>query len=81
MVRWYESYLVDPEFGHIPVGLYEVFILFCLITSLLYLFYESRYRNRTLGGFVMLVVRTAAVMSCLVQLFAAPMKSGHWFRP
>ncbi|MEZ5480549.1 MAG: c-type cytochrome biogenesis protein CcsB, partial [Thiolinea sp.] len=25
MVRWYESYLVDPEFGHIPVSnLYEV---------------------------------------------------------
>jgi hypothetical protein len=27
MVRWYESYLVDPEFGHIPVSnLYEVSI-------------------------------------------------------
>ena len=60
MVRWFESYLIDPEFGHIPVSnLYEVFILFCLITGLLYLYYESRYRNRSLGGFVLLVISAA----------------------
>ncbi|MEZ5451844.1 MAG: c-type cytochrome biogenesis protein CcsB [Thiothrix sp.] len=60
MVRWYESYLIDPEFGHIPVSnLYEVFILFCLITGLLYLYYEGRYKNRTLGGFVLLVISAA----------------------
>lgn len=60
MVRWYESYLIDPEFGHIPVSnLYEVFILFCLITSLLYLYYEERYKNRSLGGFVLLVISAA----------------------
>ena len=60
MIRWYESYLVDPEFGHIPVSnLYEVFILFCVITGLLYLFYEQRYRNRTLGGFVLLIISAA----------------------
>lgn len=60
MVRWYESYLIDPEFGHIPVSnLYEVFILFCIITGLLYLYYESRYKNRSLGGFVLLVISAA----------------------
>ena len=60
MVRWYESYLVDPEFGHIPVSnLYEVFILFCLITGMLYMYYEGEYRSRALGGFVLLVISAA----------------------
>ncbi|QTR50482.1 c-type cytochrome biogenesis protein CcsB [Candidatus Thiothrix anitrata] len=60
MVRWYESYLIDPEFGHIPVSnLYEVFILFCLITGLMYLYYEGRHNNRSLGGFVLLVISAA----------------------
>ena len=60
MVRWYESYLIAPDVGHIPISnLYEVFILFCLITSLLYLYYEQRYATRQLGGFVLLVVSAA----------------------
>jgi cytochrome c-type biogenesis protein CcsB len=60
MVRWYESYLIAPDVGHIPLSnLYEVFILFCLITSLMYLYYEQRYATRQLGGFVMLVVSAA----------------------
>ncbi len=60
MVRWYESYLIAPDVGHIPISnLYEVFILFCLITSLLYLYYEQRYQTKQLGGFVLLVVNAA----------------------
>lgn len=60
MVRWYESYLIAPDVGHIPISnLYEVFILFCLITSLLYLHYEQRFNTRQLGGFVLLVVNAA----------------------
>lgn len=60
MVRWYESYLIAPDVGHIPISnLYEVFILFCLITSLLYLYYEDRYETYQLGGFVMLIVNAA----------------------
>lgn len=60
MVRWYESYLIAPDVGHIPLSnLYEVFILFCLITSLMYLYYEHRYETKQLGGFVMLVVSAA----------------------
>jgi len=60
MVRWYESYLIDPEFGHIPVSnLYEVFILFCVMTGLMYLYYEQRFKSRGLGGFVLLVISAA----------------------
>jgi cytochrome c-type biogenesis protein CcsB len=61
MVRWYESYLVGSDVGHIPVSnLYEVFILFSMITALFYLYYEQRYGTRQLGAFVLLVI-TAAV--------------------
>ncbi len=60
MVRWYESYLIAPEVGHIPISnLYEVFILFCLITALLYLHYEQRFNTKQLGGFVLLVINAA----------------------
>ncbi|MBB5547604.1 c-type cytochrome biogenesis protein CcsB [Paraburkholderia fungorum] len=60
LVRWYESYLISADVGHIPVSnLYEVFVLFCLITSLLYLYYERRYATRALGAFVLLVISAA----------------------
>jgi cytochrome c-type biogenesis protein CcsB len=60
MVRWRESYLISHDVGHIPVSnLYEVFILFAIITSLLYLFYERRYNNRAMGAFVLLVISGA----------------------
>lgn len=60
MVRWYESYLIAPDVGHIPVSnLYEVFILFCLITALLYLHYEQKLNTKQLGGFVLLVINAA----------------------
>lgn len=60
MVRWRESYLISLDVGHIPVSnLYEVFILFSIITALLYLFYEKRYQTRALGGFVLLVISAA----------------------
>ncbi len=60
MVRWYESYLIAPDVGHIPISnLYEVFILFCLITALLYLHYEAKFNTRQLGGFVLLIISAA----------------------
>lgn len=60
MARWRESYLIHVDYGHIPVSnLYEVFILFAVITALIYLFYEGRFRTRNLGGFVMLVISAA----------------------
>jgi cytochrome c-type biogenesis protein CcsB len=60
MVRWYESYLIGADVGHIPVSnLYEVFVLFCLITSMMYLYYEARYQTRQLGALVLLVISAA----------------------
>ena len=60
MVRWYESYLLGPDIGHIPVSnLYEVFVMFCWMTTGFYLYYEQHYQTRTLGAFVMLVVSAA----------------------
>lgn len=60
LVRWRESYLISPDIGHVPVSnLYEVFVLFSIITALIYLFYEGRYRTRAMGGFVLLVISCA----------------------
>ena len=60
MVRWYESYLLGVDIGHIPVSnLYEVFVLFCWITTAFYLYFEEHYKTRALGAFVMLVVSAA----------------------
>ncbi len=60
LVRWFESHQVAPDYGHIPVSnLYEVFVLFCWLTTLFYLYYEQHYRIRSLGAFVMLVVSAA----------------------
>ena len=60
MVRWYESYLIGTDVGHIPISnLYEVFVLFSLITALFYLYYEKHYNTRALGAFVLLVISAA----------------------
>ncbi len=60
LVRWYESYLIGVDVGHIPISnLYEVFILFSLITALFYLYYEQHYKTRQLGPFVMLIISAA----------------------
>ena len=81
MVRWYESYLIGADVGHIPISnLYEVFVLFSLITALFYLYYEQRYNTRPLGAFVLLVI-TAAVGFLLWYTVArdAP-TSSRWCR-
>ena len=60
MVRWYESYLLGADVGHIPVSnLYEVFVLFCWLTAAFYLYFEEHYNTRAMGAFVMLVVSAA----------------------
>ncbi len=60
LVRWYESYLIGTDVGHIPISnLYEVFILFSLITAMFYLYYEEHYKTRALGPFVLLVISAA----------------------
>jgi len=61
LVRWYESYLIGADVGHIPISnLYEVFVLFALITALLYLYIEARYATRLMGAFVLLVISAAS---------------------
>jgi cytochrome c-type biogenesis protein CcsB len=60
LVRWYESHQLGPDIGHIPVSnLYEVFVMFCWMTTVFYLYYEAQYKTRALGAFVMLVVSAA----------------------
>ncbi len=60
MVRWRESYLINLDYGHIPVSnLYEVFIVFAVMTALIYLYYEGRYQSRNLGAFVLTVISAA----------------------
>jgi cytochrome c-type biogenesis protein CcsB len=60
LVRWYESYLIGADVGHIPVSnLYEVFVLFCWMTAAFYLYFEAQYKTRAMGAFVMLVVSAA----------------------
>ena len=78
MVRWRESYLISHDVGHIPVSnLYEVFILFSVITALMYLLYEQRYKSRQLGGFVLTVI-SAAVAFLLWYAFA---RGAHEIQP
>ena len=60
LVRWFESHQIAPDVGHIPVSnLYEVFVLFCWLTTLFYLYYEQHYHTKALGAFVMLVISAA----------------------
>lgn len=60
MVRWFESHQIGPDIGHIPVSnLYEVFVLFCWMTGLFYLYYEARFKTRALGAYVLLVISAA----------------------
>jgi len=65
LVRWFESYQIAPDIGHVPVSnLYEVFVLFSWVTALYWLYYEDRFARAgrqlgSLGAFVMLVVSAA----------------------
>ncbi|MBX9849793.1 MAG: c-type cytochrome biogenesis protein CcsB [Rhodocyclaceae bacterium] len=78
LVRWYESYLIGPDIGHIPISnLYEVFVLFSLITALLYLHYERHYATRRLGAFVLIVI-SAAVAFTLWYTFS---RGAHEIQP
>jgi cytochrome c-type biogenesis protein CcsB len=59
-VRWHESYLIGLDVGYIPISnLYEVFILFCWMTALFYLYYEAQYKTYQLGAFVLTVILAA----------------------
>lgn len=64
LVRWYESYLLGADIGHIPVSnLYEVFILFSLITALFHLYYEEKYETLQTGPFVLLIISASVIFT------------------
>ena len=78
MVRWRETHMMGADIGYIPVSnLYEVFVLFAVVTALLYLFYERRYQVRSLGGFVLLVISAAVIF----QLWYAFERNAHEIQP
>ena len=61
MVRWRETHLSGADMGYIPVSnLYEVFVLFAVMTAMMYLHYERSFKNRAMGAFVSTVI-TASV--------------------
>ncbi|MDR0564774.1 MAG: c-type cytochrome biogenesis protein CcsB [Azoarcus sp.] len=88
-VRWHESWLLSPETAHIPISsLYEVMVFFCLVTALLYLFYENRYNTRKLGAFILPIISIAAVYmlwlafnttAYQIQPLTAPLRS-YWMK-
>ncbi|WP_325313774.1 c-type cytochrome biogenesis protein CcsB [Kingella oralis] len=78
LVRWHESYLLRPDAGHIPVSnLYEVFILFMVITGLMYLYYERKFAMQKLGVFIY------ALLCCLVgfTLWYSLSRGAHEIQP
>ncbi len=78
LVRWFESHQIGPDIGHIPVSnLYEVFVLFCWMTALFYLYYESHYKTRALGAFAMLIVSAAVGF----LLWYTVVKEAHEIQP
>lgn len=78
LVRWHESYLIGADIGHIPISnLYEVFILFCLITALIYQHYEKQYQTPSMGVFVLPII-TAAICFLLWYTFE---NNAHQIQP
>ena len=61
-IRWQQTYIGHPSWGHIPVtNMYDVMVLFCATTTLFYLYYESLGRTRGLGAFAMPMILVADV--------------------
>jgi hypothetical protein len=82
MVRWYESYLIGADVGHIPVSnLYEVFILFSMITALFYLYYEQRYAPVNWARSCCWSFRPRSASCCGTRWPATPPRSSRWCRP
>ena len=61
-IRWRETYIGHPSWGHIPVSdIYDVMALFCAMTILFYLYYEEDTQSRGLGAFVLPLVLIADI--------------------
>ena len=77
-VRWYETYLMGPGLGYMPVSnLYEVFIMFAWLTAAYYLYYEDRYQTRRMGAFVMLIISASVGF----LLWYTVTRDGHLIQP
>ncbi len=69
MVRWRESYLFGPGFGMIPIeDLFDVFVLFNIMTGLLYLFFETRFRQRSLGAMAMSIICASTLFLVFLEV-------------
>ena len=78
LVRWRETYLTGPNMGYIPVSnLYEVFVLFAIMTAMMYLHYEKTFKNRAMGAFV----STAITGMVLFLLWYSVTRSAHEIQP
>ncbi|MGC9127589.1 MAG: c-type cytochrome biogenesis protein CcsB [Acidithiobacillus sp.] len=61
-IRWKQTYVGHPGWGHIPVtNMYDAMVLLCTTTALFYLYYESQEKKRGLGAFAMPMILLADI--------------------
>ncbi|MFA7657332.1 c-type cytochrome biogenesis protein CcsB [Acidithiobacillus thiooxidans] len=61
-IRWQQTYIGHPSWGHIPVtNMYDAMVLLCTTTALFYLYYEGQGKNRGLGAFAMPMILVADI--------------------
>ena len=80
ILRWIESYQMD--IGHAPLSnLYESLVFFSWTILIIYLFVERKYKNRTIGAFVMplafFAMAYASLHSSTIQPLIPALKS-NW---
>ncbi len=64
LLRWWESHQLG--FGHVPLAnLYESLIFFSVVTAVIYLVVEGRYKNRVIGAFALPLVFMAMAYASL----------------
>lgn len=61
-IRWKQTYVGHPSWGHIPVtNMYDAMVLLCTTTALFYLYYEAQEKKRGLGAFAMPMILIADI--------------------
>jgi cytochrome c-type biogenesis protein CcsB len=67
-IRWWESYQLGADIGHIPISnLFESMSFGAWTIILIYIIVEWRYKNRTFGAFV-----TPVAFLAMTYIFVAP---------
>ena len=78
VVRWRESYLLAPDIGHIPISnLYEVFVLFVMITILMLLYYREKFKIDAAGA----PISWAISLSLLFMVWYSMARDAHIIQP